>query len=50
MASADTLCRKLLRVKNCVVESCDIYNDKDGVAHLRMKARPNVWHQDDCPF
>ena len=50
MASADTLCRKLLHVKNCVVESCDIYNDKDGVAHLRMKARPNVWHQDDCPF
>ena len=50
MASADTLCRKLLRVKNCVVESCDIYNDKDGVAHLRMKARPNAWHQDDCPF
>ena len=50
MASADTLCRKLLRVKNCVVESCDIYNDKNGVAHLRMKARPNVWHQDDCPF
>ena len=50
MASADTLCRKLLRVKNCVVESCDIYNDKNGVAHLRMKARPNAWHQDDCPF
>ena len=50
MASADTLCRKLLRVKNCVVESCDFYNDKDSVVHLRIKARPNAWHQDDCPF
>ncbi len=50
MASADTLCRKLLRVKNCVVESCDLYSDKNNVAHLRIKARPNAWHQNDCPL
>ena len=46
MASADTLCKKLLNVKNTVVESHDFYSDKDGVVHLRIKA----WHRDDCPF
>jgi transposase len=50
MASTDTLCKKLLNVKNTVVESHDFYTDKDGVAHLRIKARPNVWHKDECPF
>ena len=50
MASADTLCKKLLNVKNTVVESHNFYNDADGVTHLRIKARPNAWHQDDCPF
>lgn len=50
MASADTLCRKLLNVKNTVVESHNFYNNVDGVTRLRIKARPNVRHQDDCPF
>ena len=50
MASADTLCKKLLNVKNTVVESYNFYNDVDGVTHLRIKARPTAWHQDDCPF
>lgn len=50
MASADTLCRKLLNVKNKVVESHSFYNDADGVTHLRIKAHPNAWHQDECPF
>ena len=50
MASADTLCRKLLNVKNTVVESHSFYNDADGVIHLRIKAHPNAWHQDECPF
>ena len=50
MASADTLCKKLLNVKNTVVESHDFYSDKDGVVHLRIKARPSAWHKDDCPF
>ena len=50
MASADTLCKKLLNVKNTVVESYNFYNDVDGVTHLRIKARPTAWHQYDCPF
>ena len=50
MASANTLCKKLLNVKNTVVESHDFYNDTNGVTHLRIKARPNVWHENDCPF
>ena len=50
MASADTLCRKLLNVKNCVVESHDFHRSQDGVFHLHIKARPNAWHQNDCPF
>ncbi len=50
MASADTLCKKLLNVKNTVVESHDFFMDADGVAHLRIKARPNFWHKNDCPF
>jgi len=50
MASADTLCKKLLNVKSTVVESHSFYNDADGVTHLRIKARPNAWHQDECPF
>lgn len=50
MASADTLCKKLLNVKSTVVESHSFYNDADGVTHIRIKARPNAWHQDECPF
>lgn len=50
MASADNLCKKLLNVKNTVVESHNFYDDTDGVTHLRIKARPNIWHQDECPF
>lgn len=33
MASADTLCKKLLNVKNTVVESHNFYDDTDGVTH-----------------
>ena len=50
MVSANILCKKLLNVKNTVVESHDFYSDKDGVVHLRIKARPSAWHRDDCPF
>ena len=44
-----TLCKKLLGVKNTVVESYDFYTDSDGVNHLRIYVRANVWHQDVCP-
>lgn len=50
MASANTLCKKLLNVKNAVVLGHDFYSDQDGVKHLRIKARPNKWNQNKCPF
>ena len=50
MASANTLCKKLQNVKNAVVESHDFYTDKAGEQHLRIKARPNKWHQCRCPY
>lgn len=50
MASVDTLCKKLLNVKHMVVESHTFEEDRNGVLHLRIKARPNAWHKDDCPF
>ncbi len=31
-----TLCKKLLGVKDTVVESYDFYTDSDGVYHLRQ--------------
>jgi len=50
MASANTLCKKLLHVKNTVVESHDFFTDADGVQHLRIVARPNRWNQCRCPL
>lgn len=50
MASTNTLCKKLLNVKTAVVTGSDFYTDEDGVNHIRIKARPNKWHENDCPF
>ena len=50
MASANNLCKKVLNVKSAIVESHDFYTDADGVNHLRIKARPNAWHKNDCPY
>ena len=50
MVSANTLCKKLLNVKSAVVEGCDFFTDQNGVNHIRIHARPNHWHEDDCPF
>lgn len=50
MASADTLLKKALNVNGMVVESHRLYDDDHGVKHLRMTARPNAWHLNDCPF
>ena len=47
MVYANTLCNKLLNVKSAVVEGCEFYTDIDGVNHIRIKARPNRWHEDD---
>ena len=41
MVSANTLCKKLLNVKNAVVEGADFYTDVDGVNHIQIHARPN---------
>ena len=50
MASANTLCKQLLGVKSAVVTGHDFYQDSDGVNHLRIHARPDKRHEDDCPF
>jgi transposase len=50
MASANTLCKKLLNVKESVVLGHDFYTDQNGVKHLRIKARPAKHHQNRCPF
>lgn len=50
MVSTNTLCKKLLSVKSAVIKGANFYTDEDGVNHIRIHARPNVWHEDDCPF
>lgn len=50
MASANTLCKKLLNVKNTVVESHYFHTDTNGVNRLRIMVRPYKRHQNDCPF
>ncbi|MBQ6778578.1 MAG: ISL3 family transposase [Acidaminococcaceae bacterium] len=50
MASTTTLCKKLLNVKTAVITGHDFYSDRDGINHLRIYARPNRWHEDDCPI
>lgn len=50
MVSANTLCKNVLNVKNTVIKNCNLYSDKNGVKHIRIQARPNKWHENDCPF
>ena len=50
MVSANTLCKKLLNVKHAVIEDASFYLDQDGVNHLKIHARTDKWHHDDCPF
>lgn len=50
MVSTNTLCKKLLNVKTAVIEGADFHADGDGVNHILIHARPDVWHKDDCPF
>ena len=49
MVSATTLCRKLLNVKNCVIEDMKIITAAEGTDRILITARPNRWHEDDCP-
>ena len=50
MTSATTLLKKIIGVKDIVVEDFEFYEDGDGVKHLSIDARPNAWHSDMCPF
>ena len=49
MASANTLCKKLLNVKGIVVENCDFYEDLDGIQHLDIQVRPTRYAECRCP-
>lgn len=44
MVSANTLCKNVLNVKDTVIENFNLYSDEDGVKHIRIKARPDKWH------
>lgn len=33
-----------------LIENLNLYSDEDGMKHIRIKARPNKWHENDCPF
>ena len=33
-----------------LIENFNLYSDEDGVKHIRIKARPNKLHENDCPF
>ena len=50
MVSTDTLCKKLLNVKDCVIENVNFFKGADSTDHIRIAARPNRWHEDDCPI
>lgn len=50
MVSANILCKKLINVKDLIVEHCNFYDDKYGVHHLRVQARPAKRHINDCPY
>ena len=49
MVSANTLCKQLLGVNSAVVTGHDFYQDSDGVNDLRIHARSDRRHEDDCP-
>ena len=46
MVSTDTLCKKLLNVKDCVIENVNFFKGADSTDHIRIAARPNRWHED----
>ena len=50
MASANTLFKKILNVKDVVVKSQDFYTDRDGIKRLRIYARPVARKKSCCPF
>lgn len=41
---------KILSILYSLDRNFNLYSDEDGVKHIRIKARPNKWHENDCPF
>ena len=50
MVSANTLCKKLLNVKNCVIKNSKIETGVGETGRIRIAARPSRWHENDCPI
>ena len=50
MKSAKSLCKKLLNFKNTVITGCDFYTDTDNVNLIRIQARLDKRHENECPY
>lgn len=50
MESAKSLCKKLLNFKNTIITGCEFYTDTDNVNHIRIQARPDKRHENECPY
>ena len=50
MAFTNTLFKKILNVKNIVVEKAEVRQELDGNNHICISARPTARHMDDCPI
>ena len=50
MVSTNTLCKKILNVKHCVVTNENFYDDVNGIKHLLLSVRPTKPHENDCPY
>ena len=48
--SANTLLKRILNVKDTVVKSADFFISADGVANLKILARPRIHEDDRCPI
>ena len=50
MTSLIKFCFKLLNTGNTVIDECEFYTDDKVINHVRIYARPNKWHENDCPY
>ena len=49
MVSVNTLVKKILDVKDIIVEDVELYEDEEGVKHLKVMARVYKRADDRCP-
>ena len=49
MVCASTLLKDLLSVNHCVIESCNLVTDNNGVKTLQVHLHPLKSHSDRCP-